>query len=351
MLAAGRTAPRGRPAPGCGRPPWSAARSGAPSSRTSATASTPAGPTRPEDEVVTELAGSATSESARTAYREETGDLPLVAQLRPARRPQPRRPRAGRPRRADPGRPVRGQGVAAAPPGPGRAPAGRLPGPAPGGPHPDRVGHHDRDRHHRDHRRDPEVLRDYPVTAAGSCATTRWPSRPARYWCGPTSMQMIAWGWSHDQRSQQALGRARSAPPRRAPRSRRWSGSTNAKHRLGPRGRTPGSTSCSTSRAGPTASGTSCRCGTPSTTGRRSSCTRCCSRSGTPTSTTTRAGTSRSAAATTRTATEPNLLRYFEPWNQQRFDRSEPYIERRQLRSAYRAYRANQEHFQHNIGV
>ena len=46
-----------------------------------------------------------------------------------------------------------------------------------------------------------------------------------------------------------------------------------------------------------------------------------------------------------------NLLRYFEPWNQQRFDPSEPYIERRQQRSGYRSYRANQEHFQHNIGV
>ncbi len=46
-----------------------------------------------------------------------------------------------------------------------------------------------------------------------------------------------------------------------------------------------------------------------------------------------------------------NLLRYFEPWNQQRFDPSEPYIDRRQLRSAYRGYRANREHFQHNIGV
>jgi hypothetical protein len=48
---------------------------------------------------------------------------------------------------------------------------------------------------------------------------------------------------------------------------------------------------------------------------------------------------------------DPNLLRFFEPWNQQRFDPSEPYIDRRQLRSAYRSYRANQEHFQHNIGV
>ena len=35
-----------------------------------------------EDEVVTELAGNATSESARSAYREETGDLSLTAQLR-----------------------------------------------------------------------------------------------------------------------------------------------------------------------------------------------------------------------------------------------------------------------------
>ncbi|RYP85366.1 hypothetical protein EKO23_12855 [Nocardioides guangzhouensis] len=46
-----------------------------------------------------------------------------------------------------------------------------------------------------------------------------------------------------------------------------------------------------------------------------------------------------------------NLLRYFEPWNQQRFDPSEPYIARSQERSAYRSYRANKEHFQHNIGV
>ena len=48
---------------------------------------------------------------------------------------------------------------------------------------------------------------------------------------------------------------------------------------------------------------------------------------------------------------KPNLVRYFEPWNQQRFDPSEPYIARTQERSAYRSYRANQEHFQHNIGV
>jgi Peptidase_C39 like family len=44
-------------------------------------------------------------------------------------------------------------------------------------------------------------------------------------------------------------------------------------------------------------------------------------------------------------------ISFFEPWNQQRFDPSEPYIERVQWRSGYRSYRANQAHFQHNIGV
>ncbi len=46
-----------------------------------------------------------------------------------------------------------------------------------------------------------------------------------------------------------------------------------------------------------------------------------------------------------------NLVSYFEPWNQQRFDPSEPYIARVQNRSAYKSFRANQAHFQHNIGV
>ena len=46
-----------------------------------------------------------------------------------------------------------------------------------------------------------------------------------------------------------------------------------------------------------------------------------------------------------------NLLGYFEPWNQQRFDPSEPYIARVQWRNASRSYRANEAHFQHNIGV
>src|SRR4051794_3346868 len=45
------------------------------------------------------------------------------------------------------------------------------------------------------------------------------------------------------------------------------------------------------------------------------------------------------------------LLGYFEPWNQQRFHPDEPYIDRVQWRDAYKSYRANQAHFQHNLGV
>lgn len=45
------------------------------------------------------------------------------------------------------------------------------------------------------------------------------------------------------------------------------------------------------------------------------------------------------------------LLGYFEPWNQQRFHPDEPFIPRVQWRSAYRSYRANRAHFEHNLGV
>jgi len=52
-----------------------------------------------------------------------------------------------------------------------------------------------------------------------------------------------------------------------------------------------------------------------------------------------------------RRGSRPTAIGYFEPWNQQRFDPSEPYIERVQWRRAYKSFRANQAHFQHNIGV
>lgn len=48
---------------------------------------------------------------------------------------------------------------------------------------------------------------------------------------------------------------------------------------------------------------------------------------------------------------KPDLIGYFEPWNQQRFDPSEPYISRVQWRSAYKSFRGNQAHYAHNVGV
>lgn len=45
------------------------------------------------------------------------------------------------------------------------------------------------------------------------------------------------------------------------------------------------------------------------------------------------------------------LLGFFEPWDQSRFDPTEPRIARKQWQSAYKMYRANQVHFQHNVGV
>lgn len=48
---------------------------------------------------------------------------------------------------------------------------------------------------------------------------------------------------------------------------------------------------------------------------------------------------------------KPDLVSYFEPWNQQRFDPSEPFIKRVQWHLAYQSFRANKAHPYHNIGV
>lgn len=50
-------------------------------------------------------------------------------------------------------------------------------------------------------------------------------------------------------------------------------------------------------------------------------------------------------------AGKPVRVSYFEPWNQQRFDPSEPSIGRVQWRNAYKSYRANLAHPHRNIGV
>jgi hypothetical protein len=47
----------------------------------------------------------------------------------------------------------------------------------------------------------------------------------------------------------------------------------------------------------------------------------------------------------------PNLVSYFEPWNQKKFNPALPYIKRVQWHSAYLAFRANKAHPYHNLGV
>lgn len=42
---------------------------------------------------------------------------------------------------------------------------------------------------------------------------------------------------------------------------------------------------------------------------------------------------------------------YFEPWDQSKFDPSEPRIARTQWQNAYKSFRANKAHFQQNVGV
>ena len=48
---------------------------------------------------------------------------------------------------------------------------------------------------------------------------------------------------------------------------------------------------------------------------------------------------------------QPDLIGYFEPWNQQRFHPDEPFIERVQWRQSYRTFRATLAHYQHNVGI
>jgi Peptidase_C39 like family len=47
----------------------------------------------------------------------------------------------------------------------------------------------------------------------------------------------------------------------------------------------------------------------------------------------------------------PTEVSYFEPWNQQLFHPDEPFIPRVQWRDAFKSYRANLAHYAHNIGV
>ena len=299
-----------------------------------------------QDEVVTELAGAATSQSARTAYREETGDLPLAAQLRRRAALTPAaRERADRAELTQAARSV--------------AKVWLLRHQVQGVPLPD--GFLARHPEVRSRTGSGTTTTGEATTAASRKSFADYPERgrvlrndevaeqTRSYWCGPASMQMIAWGWSHERRSQahwaSALGTTSEGTAitemvRVTNRRTGWDRAAYAgkyivldikgwsyrkwyvlqmRHTVD-------------YRAPIILHPVLLKKWYPYLDDNAS-------------------GHFQVGRGYSKNGDRPNLLRYFEPWNQQRFDRSEPYIERHQLRSAYRAYRANQEHFQHNIGV
>ncbi|MET1058687.1 MAG: C39 family peptidase [Nocardioides sp.] len=304
-----------------------------------------------EDQVVTELARSATSESARSTYREETGDLTLTAQLRQRAALSPAaRERADRAELTAAARSV--------------AKVWLLRHQVQGVPLPD--GFLARHPEIRTRTASGTTTAASTATSAASADAPRksFADYPARgrvlrnsevaeqtrtYWCGPTSMQMIGWGWSHQQHSQQywagklgttSEGTAISEMVKVTNRYTGWDRAAYAgkyvvldikdwsyrqwyvlqmRHTVD-------------YRAPVILHPVLLKKWYPYLDDDAS-------------------GHFQVGRGYSKNGDRPNLLRYFEPWNQQRFDRSEPYIDRRQLKSAYRAYRANREHFQHNIGV
>ena len=72
---------------------------------------------------------------------------------------------------------------------------------------------------------------DYPADRSAVLSTDRRVDRAdaTTYWCGPTSMQMIAWGWTgQGQHSQQLLGQQARHHHAAAPRSPTWCGWSTA---------------------------------------------------------------------------------------------------------------------------
>ena len=114
--------------------PWSATSSAARSSRASATASARAGPTGPRPRSSAAWPPWPPARPRDPTRATGTGDLSMIDALRQAARLIPQRPRRGADRRAHRGGPLGGQGLAAAPPGPGRTAPARLLRPPPRGP-------------------------------------------------------------------------------------------------------------------------------------------------------------------------------------------------------------------------
>ena len=277
-----------------------------------------------------------------------TGDLDSSATLRRTAGLDPSARAEAERARADPGRALGGQGVAAAPRDRGvEIPAAFL------DQHPEARAHHappgaptTAAAGRRRGPRPPGTTR----SAAEILSTRRVAEQERTYWCGPTTMQMIAWGWKKRRQAARTTGRTGSAPPRAAPRSPTWSASST---------RAPAGT------ARPRRAVHHARHRRLQLRQWKLLLMRHIVDYKAPlvlhpillqeVLPVPRRRRLRALPGRTRLRQERQPARctigYFEPWNQQRFDPSEPYIDRVQWRQAYKSYRANQAHFQHNIGV
>ena len=196
----------------------------------------------------------------------------------------------------------------------------------------------------------PRAIADYPERS--TVLSPRGPREQHRtYWCGPTTMQMIAWGWQQGSAGPAGTGRDKLGTTTAGSAISEMVRVVNGSHGLRPARRTPATTSCSTSPTGPTRSGCCSRCGTSRTTGHRSCCTRSCCSTSTPTSTTTPRATSRSVGATTSAAGSRPTSATSNRGTSSGSTRRSPTSPGVQWRRAYQSYRANQAHPHQNIGV
>ena len=291
-------------------------------------------------EVVSDLAGTAAAQSTRSAYREETGDLTLVDQLRQRAALSPAaRERADRAELTAAARSVakvwllrhQVQGVA--------LPDGFL------ARHPEI---RTRTTSGTTADADRKTFRDYPATGR-VLRNTEVSEQSRSYWCGPTAMQMIAWGWRHERKSQRywanqlgttSEGSAISEMVRVTNEQTGWDRAAYAGKYIVLDIKSWSYRQWYTLQMRHTVDYRAPVILHPVLLEKWY-----------PYLDDNASGHFQVGRGYNKNGDRTNLLRYFEPWNQQRFDPSEPYIDRRQQRSGYRSYRANQEHFQHNIGV
>ena len=295
--------------------------------------------TRSEERVQARMARAARAISLRPRRRREHRRPGRARAPRAGRGAESAGAREGRAPGADRGRPVGGEGLAAAPPDPGRRPAQQLPREPSGGPGTGAVPAR------------PTRSRATPTTPTGprSSPLPRSSAQRRSYWCGPTTMQMIAWGWHHESRRQQLWAR-------RLHTTSQGTGISDMVRVVNRR----------TGFDRPSRAGRYIVLDISTWKFRKWYLLQkrhivdyraplvlhpVLLKRFYPYLDDDASGHFQVGRGYDINGDKPAMLGYFEPWNQQRFDPSEPFISRVQWRDAYKSYRANRAHFQQNIGV